>query len=94
VLEPDDKRTEWVFTEQGKEKNSGSFKRKDDATWVESNSRGEQHTFEEWQRNNDYVLLVDPKRKLYLRCFADRLEIFANTGAWATLYKGAWADNK
>jgi hypothetical protein len=91
VLEPDDQRIEWVFNDQGKDKSSGSFKRNDDATWVESNSRGESHVFEEWQRNKDYVLLVDPKRKIYLRCYADHTDIFSNKATWVTLYKGEWA---
>jgi hypothetical protein len=91
VLESGDTRIEWVFNDQGKDKNTGSFKRNDDATWLESNSRGEQHVFEEWQRGNDYVLLVDPKRKIYLRCYADHTDIFSNKGTWVTLYQGAWA---
>ncbi|HEV3340415.1 MAG TPA: serine protease [Pirellulales bacterium] len=91
VLEPDDQRIEWAFNDQGKDKSSGSFKRNDDATWVESNSRGEQHIFEEWQRNSDFVMLVDPKRKIYLRCYADHTDIFSNKATWVTLFKGEWA---
>jgi hypothetical protein len=93
VLEPGDQRIEWVYTDQGKGKQSGAFKRKDDATWEESNSAGEHNALEEWQRNGDYVLLVDTKRKIHVRCYADRMDIFAtNTGTWVTLYKGAWAN--
>ena len=91
VLAADDQRIEWVFAEQGKDKTSGSYKRSDDATWTETNSRGERNVFEEWARGPDYVVLVDPKRKIYLRCYADHLDIFNNQQKWVTLYKGAWA---
>jgi hypothetical protein len=91
TLDPGDQRLEWVFTDQGTDKNSGSFNRNADATWTETNSRGERHTFEEWQRNNSYVVLVDPTRKIYLRCYADHLDIFNAQRKWTTLYKGSWA---
>lgn len=91
AIEPGDQRTEWAFAGQGKQSESGSFKRNDDASWTETNSRGERNTFEEWARGPDYVALVDPKRKVYLRCYADHLDIFNNRQKWVTLYKGSWS---
>ena len=91
VVEPGDKRLEWAYKDQHKDKNTGSFKRNDDGTWVETNTRNEHNTYEEWQRNPDYVVLVDPKRKIYLRAYADHMDIFNNQQKWATIYKGEWA---
>jgi hypothetical protein len=54
-------------------------------------TRNERNVYEEWQRNANYVVLVDPKRKIYLRCYADHLDIFNNQQKWVTLYKGSWA---
>ncbi|HEX7379090.1 MAG TPA: S1C family serine protease [Pirellulales bacterium] len=90
VLAADDRRVKWVFSAQGKDNASGSFERTPDATWTETNARGERHTFEEWVRGADYVVLVDPQRKVYLRCYADHLDIFNNQRKWVTLYKGSW----
>ena len=90
VLEPDDKRIEWAYVRQERDKNSGSFKRNDDATWSETNTRGETHTFEEWDRNLDYVLLVDPTRNACLRCYDDRLDVRLDDGTWRMLYQGSW----
>ena len=91
VLAADDKRVEWKYRDQGRDKNTGSFLRNPDATWTETNTRGERHTLDEWQRNGDFVLLVEAKRNIHLRFYADRVEIRTPQGNWAGLYKGSWA---
>jgi S1-C subfamily serine protease len=91
TIEPGDQRLEWAFKDQHKDKSTGSFKRADNGGWIETNTRNERNIYEEWQRNPDYVVLVDPKRKIYLRCYANHLDIFNNQQKWVTLYKGGWA---
>jgi hypothetical protein len=90
IVAAGDQRLAWRYKDQGKDKNAGSIKRNDDATWNETNSRGENFTFEEWERNDKYVVLVDPKRKVYLRCYDDHTDIFSNRGNWVLLYMGSW----
>ena len=91
VLAADDKRTVWEYKDQHRDKNTGVFKRNPDATWTETNTRGENHTLDEWLRTDDFVLLVEAKRNIHLRFYADRVEIRNRQGSWGVLYKGGWA---
>ena len=91
ALQPGDKRIEWVYQGQNEGKSSGSFKRNDDGTWTETAADGK-HFFEEWDRNDQYVTLFDSMRRLFLRCYDDRLEMSdSRSGGWGLLYKGSWA---
>lgn len=91
VLAADDKRTVWEYKNQHRDKNTGAFKRNADATWTETNTRGEKHTLDEWQRNKELVYLVEPTRNIHLRFYDDRVEIRNRQGAWGLLYNGGWA---
>jgi len=91
VLAAGDKRTVWKYKDQHRDKNTGVFKRNPDATWTETNTRGENHTLDEWQRNDDYVLLVEAARNIHLRFYDDRVEIRNRQGSWGVLYQGGWA---
>lgn len=91
VLASGDKRTVWRYKDQHRDKNTGVFKRNPDGAWTETNTRGENHTLDEWQRNDDYVLLVEAARDIHLKFYDDRVEIRNRQGAWGVLYKGGWA---
>jgi V8-like Glu-specific endopeptidase len=85
-----DKRLAWTFKDQGKGLVSGTFKRNADGGWTMTNSKGVVSPFVEQERTTDYVLLVDPTGKRWLRCYNDRIDLRSSTGAWEVLYRGGW----
>lgn len=94
ALPPDDRRIKWMYKKQWDGTNSGSFEHRDDGTWTETkDGAGGKIVFAEWKRNADYVLLFDRGRRMFLRCYNDRVEIFnAQKGTWGLLYTGEWME--
>jgi len=63
----------------------------DDGTGIEKKDKGgDEAFFDELERNADYVTLFDPGRRMFLRCYNDRAEIFEK-GTWGLLCTGEWA---
>jgi hypothetical protein len=82
-------RTAWLYSASGK---NGSFRNEIGKKWVERGPDGGEARFEEVERADKYVELLDRGRAMSLRLYSDHAEWRqGQNGPWNRLYEGRWA---
>jgi len=86
AAEPEkEKRTYWRHSD----KKGGHYEKADGDKWVERSGPKKFFDFEEKARTDKYIEIYDPKRRVSLRLYDDRVDE-KRKGKWVKLYDGMW----
>jgi hypothetical protein len=93
VLAQEAGRTTFTYKHPGEGKGVGTFKHTRGKEWVENGPRGERFEFREVARNKEFIELVDKRREVEVRIYANRYQWKhpkETRGKWENRLEGRW----